>query len=67
MHHHVGMNQLNAQLTKTAVLSTNNKFTRQSNLPAEPSAYFRGRDKELAAIESAFRERSHHEIERCAI
>ena len=67
MHHHVGMNQLNAQLTKTAVLATNNKFTRRSNLPAEPSAYFRGRDKELAAIESAFRERSYHEIERCAI
>jgi hypothetical protein len=61
------MSQLNAQMSKSAVSPTNNKFTRRSNLPAEPSVYFRGRDKELAAIKSALRESSPREIGRCAV
>jgi hypothetical protein len=61
----LGVNQL-VQLPKVPISSTY-KFTRRNNLPAEPSACFRGRDKELAAIKSALQARSPHELGRCTV
>jgi hypothetical protein len=65
MNNHLGVNQL-VQLPKLPISSTY-KFTRRTNLPAEPSACFRGRDKELAAIKSALQARSSHELGRCTV
>jgi len=62
---HLGVHRL-AQLPKLPVSPTYNKFTRRTNLP-EPSAYFRGREKELGAIKSALQTRSTQEVGCCTV
>jgi hypothetical protein len=68
MHDLVGVSQHGAQPHELSVSHSDPKFTRRHNFPAEQqSGYFRGRDKELAAIKSSFQACQPGEIGRCAI
>ena len=67
MSNRLGVNQLVQRPKLPIPIPPSYKFTRRTNLPAEPSACFRGRDKELAVINSALHARSPHELGRCTV